>query len=401
MDILRELMYGKTAADTLLHETRENETISLIIDLENNLNEENLSGKENNHHDQIEEEAIEQAIRIHSENTSKPRTHILAPRKREPNSDIETLTLSTDFSTEQEGLANNDYTSKKPNQHIFSNFYHSNMSSSSRSESLDSPDRPTTSHNENNPTNSTIYEINPAQYEHMNDYPQFSELDTDKRNQLNNSEDQNIIENEANSAAHILNTIEEPIPLFNAYKANHSKHNLHHADSSVRSSCSSQEDNSLTNYNSNQFYYNNNYKSSNDHPEHGNLLRMDNMAYTGSLWNRFTEIESNLNGTIRLITNFTDTIVKQLEMTRNEIKSLKSELVNNANADNIASTLNSNTNDNNTAASDHHGNNYSQNNNINTNDNNHNIYQQDHYAEYHLDDNPYNYNDQSNERIME
>ncbi len=295
---------------------------------------------------------------------SKRKTSLLTPRKHE-NMDEEFENDSiNNFNTEIQE-SNTDYSmSKKTKFHLIENFnsYHS-ISPHSPSKSSNSPQGPRIS-NRNyilNKPSMPIAEINPSNFDedNMNANYHLNEITTNKQSELDcknhqldekessfdsldiefdnivpDNNNQNIINDHGQTevAETVLNSLDEVQSVSLANANNNSKHSkqIHmNVDSSVKSSCpsSSPEGGSSTNYNPNQIYYNNYSSSSNVNHVNESSLIMNNQQYTENLYDRFTNIEMKINSTLEFLTSFTNTVIKQLENTRNEIKTLKNELV--------------------------------------------------------------------------
>jgi hypothetical protein len=438
IEFYKELLNKSSGGDDSEKALKQNEVIELIIDLENNRYPSGDNILKNGSQD------LDQEIKTIF-NKRKPLP--LAPRKHE-NIDEELENDSSSFNNLNSDMqeSNNEYTmSKKAKFHLMENFNsYNSMTTHSPSTSPTSPLGPRISGRSyflNKPPVS-ITEINPVHFcdDHMNANYHLNELNKQSELECRNQQDekessfdsldiefdnivpdnnnQNIINENCNTevAETVLNNLEDVQSLSLVNTTNTSKHSkqIHmNVDSSVKSSCpsSSPEGGSSTNYNPNQIYYNN--YSSNANHSNGNSLNLNSMQYTNGLYDRFTNLEMKLNSTIDFLTSFTSTFIKQLENTRNEIKTLKNELLDVGNDRNNSNSINfnhheSNHNSNGDNHLTQHENGLSNNMNSNIlleemehNDNNHNSDQMGNYGDYNnLDEQSYNYNNrdhQSNE----
>ena len=354
-EIYKEIL-SKTSTDVTDSALKPNEVIELIIDLENNRYSAENSNKNSQELDQ-EIKSLERAVLY-----NKRKSTLLA--KKTINQDLPNDSSSiNEMTADSQQQGSNEYsTAKKSKFHMIETFnsYHS-MSPASPSASPTSPGPRSLSKNYMSKSPLSIAEINPANFDHMNNYPQFGELnagkhnDAEAKNQLDeressfdsldiefenlvadNTNNQNLIHDHepTETAESLLNNIEEVHPLSLANINNNSKHAKQqqhmNVDSSVKSSCPSSSPEgggSSANYNISQMYYNN-YSSSNANPNSGdNMQNISNMNYTESIYDRFTNLELKLDSTINFLTSFTNSFIKQLEMTRNEIKLLKNDLL--------------------------------------------------------------------------
>ena len=292
----------------------------------------------------------EQAEKTYERLTNKRKAAIQAPRKHI----IVDAELPDQFSSEPALIgeySSSSSSGKKSRNNTLDNIYYHTYGSPTSP--LNSPGLPTTHNSAVNGTHeehgqkptSSISEINPTDFEQIEDYTPLDEFSDarskrsdlyaskprpDKRNSSFDSIEQLVVGNEFTNL--VADNMGGSIELISTRLQ---RDQLNGAECSARSDCSvsSRGDRSPNNYGqSGQVYFDatGNYGSYND-AHAGNMnMGLNSMHYTDNLFDRMSKLESTLNSTIsfshRLI-SFTHDLVSQLDKARFEIKSLKNELV--------------------------------------------------------------------------